>query len=141
MATNNPQSHNPSVARMRWSRRILTILLWRALTVLAFVLGVIGAFLPIMPTVPFLLLSAWAASKGWPQFEQWLLTHRLFGPSISRWRAHGAVSRGTKWLASVMMLGSALLLQAFTGIPLAVRIAVPLLLLAVAIWLWLRPEQ
>lgn len=126
---------------MRSSRRVLTVLFWRALTLLAFVLGVIGAFLPVMPTVPFLLFSAWAASKGWPQFERWLLAHRMFGPTITRWRTRGAVSRNAKWLASVMMLGSALLLQVFTGIHLSVRIAVPLLLLTVAIWLWLRPEQ
>lgn len=126
---------------MRRSHRTLIILLWRTLAICAFVLGVIGAFLPVMPTVPFLLVSAWAASKGWVQFERWLLAHRFFGPPIVRWRTNGAVSRSAKWLASTMMLASALMLQLITAIPLGVRLGVPLLMAAVALWLWLRPEQ
>lgn len=120
---------------------LLVVLLWRALAVLTFALGIVGAFLPVMPTVPFLLLAAWAASKGWPRFERWLLAHRMFGPPIVRWRRNGAVSRRAKWLASLMMLASALLVQAFTGMHLAVRAGLPLLLLAVVIWLWRRPEH
>lgn len=139
----SPEKHvpKPALSGMRRSHQALVALLWRALAIGAFVLGVIGAFLPVVPTVPFLLVSAWAASKGWPQFERWLLAHRFFGPPIVRWRTNGAVSRGAKWVASTMMLGSALILQLFGVIPLGVRIGVPLFLGAVAIWLWLRPEQ
>lgn len=135
------QIREPALSGMQRSRNALVALLWRALAILAFVLGVIGAFLPVMPTVPFLLVAAWAASKGWPQFERWLLAHRLFGPPIVRWRENGAVSRGAKWVASTMMLASALVLQFFAAIPLGVRVGVPLFLGAVAIWLWLRPEH
>jgi uncharacterized membrane protein YbaN (DUF454 family) len=46
-----------------------------------------------------LLLSAWAAGKGWLQFEQWLLAHYQFGPPIRQWQQQGAVSRRAKWLA------------------------------------------
>lgn len=132
------KSAGRSIQQPHWT---LITLLWRALALCAFVLGVIGAFLPIVPTAPFLLVSAWAASKGWPQFERWLLAHRFFGPPILRWRANGAISRSAKWVASTMMLGSALLLQLFVAVPLGVRVGVPLFLGAVAIWLWLRPEQ
>lgn len=121
-------------------RRALIRLLWRALAVISLALGLIGAVLPVMPTVPFLLLAAWAASKGWPALEAWMLAHARFGPHIRRWRANGAVPRRAKWLATVMMTGSAVMLQ-FTPLPLAVRIGVPSVMAAVAIWMWRRPEQ
>jgi len=114
-------------------------LLWRALALVSLMLGLIGALLPVLPTVPFLLLAAWAASKGWPALEAWLLNHAHFGPHIRRWRERGAVPRRAKWLASVMMSASALML-ALSPLPLAVKIGVPALMLGVAIWLWRRPE-
>lgn len=114
-------------------------LLWRLLAVLFLLLGVIGAFLPVMPTVPFLILAAWAGGRGWPALEAWLLDHPAWGPPIRRWREGGMVPRRAKWAATLMMSASALLLQ-FTGAALAVRLGVPLAMAAVAIWLWRRPE-
>lgn len=134
------ESHSLLASRSG-AQHLLARLLWRALAILAFVLAIIGAFLPVMPTVPFLLLAAWAAGKGWPRFEQWLLQHRWFGPAIMRWRVSGAVSRKAKWLATFMLLASALLLQVFTVLHLGLRLAMPLLFLVVLTWLWLRPEH
>ena len=122
-------------------RRRLMTLLWRAITVVALGLGLVGLALPVVPTVPFLIVSAWAASRGWPAFEIWLLNHRLFGPPIVRWRERGAVPRSAKWYSTLMMGGSAIGMQFFAAIPLWLRIGVPAVMLAVAIWLWLRPEE
>lgn len=119
--------------------RALVRLLWRALAVLSLLLAVIGTALPVMPTVPFLLMAAWAAGKGWPRLEAWMLEHAHFGPHIRAWREHGAVPRRAKWIATVMMSGSALMMQ-FTPLPLYVRLGVPAVMAAVAIWLWRRPE-
>ena len=122
-------------------RRRLAVLLWRGLAVLAMGLGLLGVALPVVPTVPFILVAAWAASKGWPAFEIWLLNHRVFGPPILQWRLRGTVARPAKWVSSTMMASSAIGMQFFPGaIPLWLRIAVPAIMLAVAIWLWLRPE-
>ncbi len=130
----------PSAERLALRRRLAT-LLWRSVAVVSVVLGAIGAMLPVLPTVPFLILSAWAASKGWPAFEIWLLNHRRLGPPIVAWRARGAVSRNAKWFSTLMMSSSGIGLQFFPQIPLALRIAVPAMLLAVGVWLWLRPED
>jgi uncharacterized membrane protein YbaN (DUF454 family) len=119
--------------------RLATLLLWRSLALGCLTLGVLGAFLPVLPTTPFLLVAAWAAGRGWPQFEAWLLAHPRFGPPIRRWRDHRAVPRSAKWAASLTMLASAALLAA-SHAPLVAKLAVPAVMAAVAWWLWRRPE-
>lgn len=119
--------------------RLFILILWRLLAVICVALGIIGAFLPVMPTVVFLLVAAWAAGKGWPQLEVWLLTHPRHGASIRAWRERGAVPRRAKWLASLMMCLSSVALVAS---PLALwwRIGLPLGMGCIALWLWTRPE-
>lgn len=112
---------------------------WRVLAATCVALGVIGAFLPVLPTVPFLLVAAWAAGKGWPQLEARLLAHPRYGSMILRWRERGAVPRRAKWAASTMMLLSATVI-ALSALPLWVKWGVPAMMLGVAVWLWRRPE-
>ena len=81
--------------RFRWA--------WWLLAYVALVLGVIGIVVPGLPTVPFVLLSAFAAARGSRKLHDWLLAHRRFGPMIRDWQAHGAVSRRAKRLAVGMM--------------------------------------
>lgn len=119
--------------------RLAMLAFWRTLALACVVLGIVGAFLPVLPTTPFLLVAAWAGSKGWPQLEAWLLAHPRWGPPIRRWRDHRAVPRNAKWLASVTMAVSIGVL-ALSNAPMALKLAVPLFLLIVATWLWRRPE-
>lgn len=109
------------------------------LAIVCVALGIIGAFLPLMPTVVFLLAAAWAAGKGWPQLEVWLLTHPRHGASIRAWRERGAVPRRAKWLASLMMGASSIVLVA-SPLTLGWRVGLPLGMACVAAWLWTRPE-
>lgn len=120
-------------------RVILRILLWRTIAVLALLLGIIGLLLPIMPTVPFLLVAAWAGGKGWPVLEQKLLAHPKYGPQIIAWRKYGVVKRQPKVIASIMMGGSAIMLG-FSPAPFALKFAIIGIMATVAVWLWLRPE-
>lgn len=117
----------------------MKILFWRTLVIVFIVLGFIGAILPGMPTTVFLILAAWAASKGWPQVDQWLLNHPKYGATLRAWRENGTVPRKAKWFATIMMLISGVIML-FTNAPLAVKIFTDLTMLIVAIWLWLRPE-
>ncbi len=72
-------------------------------------LGFIGALLPVMPTTIFLIIAAWCFSRSSPRFEQWLLEHRVFGPTLVQWRKHGAVPKRVKWIAcSGMAFGFAM---------------------------------
>jgi len=101
-------------------------------------LGVIGVFVPGLPTVPFVLLAAFCASRGAPALRMRLEQHPSFGPMIRDFERSGAVSRGAKRMASLMMaLCSALL--AWLSTPLAWAIA-SLCMASVAFWLWRRPE-
>lgn len=117
----------------------MKILFWRSLVVIFIILGFIGAILPGMPTTVFLILAAWAASKGWPQMDAWLLNHPKYGTTLRSWRESGTVPRKAKWLASMMMLISAVVML-LTNAPIWVKIFTDLIMLSVAIWLWLRPE-
>jgi uncharacterized protein len=119
--------------------RFAAILLWRTLALVCVALGLIGIFLPGLPTVPFLLVAAWAGGRGWPRLEAWLLAHPRHGPPIRRWRDHRAVPRRAKWFASATMVASTALI-ALSAAPLALKIGVPLVMSAVAWWLWRRPE-
>lgn len=114
-------------------------LLWRLLAALSLALGFIGVFLPVLPTVPFVLLAAWAAGRGWPQLEAWLLAHPQFGQHIRQWRENGAVSRRAKSLAIAAMAGSAVVLW-FVPVHPWLRGGVYAMLAGVAVWLALRPE-
>ncbi|MDF2180172.1 YbaN family protein [Aliiglaciecola sp. CAU 1673] len=114
-------------------------LMWRAVAVISLLLGLLGIVLPGLPTVVFLLISAWAAGKGWSDLERWLLSHPRYGTPISQWRTYGAVPRRAKWAASVMMSISILLLWLSLTLVI-VKALLSLLLLTIATWLWLRPE-
>ena len=121
-------------------RRAVTLVFWRSLAGVALLLGLVGIFVPGLPTVPFLLVAAWAGGRGWPRLEQWLIHHPRHGPAIRRWRDHRAVPRSAKWASTLTMALSTALI-ALSPAPLAVKIGVPALMLAVATWLWLRPER
>lgn len=58
---------------------------------ISLVLGLIGVFLPIMPTTPFLLLTAFCYARGSERFYFWLLTNKYFGSYIRAWRNNEGV--------------------------------------------------
>lgn len=117
--------------RLRWA--------WWLMAYASLALGLIGVVLPGLPTVPFILLAAFAAARGSQSLHRRLLAHERFGPVIRDWQAQGAVSRRAKRLATVMMTASAGLM--FLTAPQWWMAASGSAIMAlVAVWLWRRPE-
>jgi uncharacterized membrane protein YbaN (DUF454 family) len=106
--------------------------------------GIVGIFVPGLPTTVFILIAAYAASRGSERLHRYLLTHPRFGPLIRDWQTHGAVSRRGKWAATLTMLLCAVVLLAIMLSVASHRwwmAALPIACMAaVAVWLWRRPE-
>jgi len=74
--------------------------------VLAVALGILGIFLPLLPTTPFLLLASACFARGSVRLHRWLLGHRVFGKYLANFEAgHGIPLKG-KIVATVMLWGS-----------------------------------
>jgi uncharacterized membrane protein YbaN (DUF454 family) len=71
--------------------------------VLCVILGVIGIFLPILPTTPFLLLAAACFARSCDSCHAWLLEHRWFGSFIRNWYERRGVTRRQKTAALAML--------------------------------------
>lgn len=122
---------NPPPSRLRWA--------WWLLAWVSLGLGLVGVVVPGLPTVPFILLSAWAAARGSTKLHAWLLGHPRFGPMIGDWQRYGAVSRRAKRLAVAMMALAAMIM--FLTAPRWWMAATGTAIMGiVAAWLWSRPE-
>lgn len=73
------------------------------------VIGIAGIFLPLIPTTPFILLTALCWAKSSDRFHAWLLENRYFGSIIQNWEQNRIIPLKVKWLAIGMMSSSALL--------------------------------
>lgn len=67
--------------------------------IISVALGAIGAALPIMPTVPFLLVAVYCFARSNPKWEQKILDHPTWGPQVQDWRERRAISRRAKTMA------------------------------------------
>jgi hypothetical protein len=55
------------------------------------ILGAIGAFLPLLPTTPFLILALACFAENSPRFHKMLLNHKWFGPPLQQWETHHTI--------------------------------------------------
>lgn len=95
--------------------------------------------LPLLPTVPFVILAAACFARGSPALETRLLDHPRFGPHIRLWREKRAISRRGKTAALVAFAVSIAVALAFAPMPWA--LAPVLAALVTGSWLWTRPES
>ncbi len=70
-------------------------------------LAFVGIFLPLLPTVPFVLLAAACFAKSSPRFHQWLIKNRHFGPLIQHWQNNRSMPRKAKVMAIASIICSA----------------------------------
>lgn len=105
---------------------------------LSVALGMLGIFLPLLPTVPFMILAAFCFARSSPALEARLLGHPHFGDHIRRWRDKGAISRRGKRAALWAFGFSAMLALIVSPFP---WFLVPVAAAVVGgTWIWTRPE-
>ncbi|OGA17783.1 MAG: hypothetical protein A3I63_09960 [Betaproteobacteria bacterium RIFCSPLOWO2_02_FULL_66_14] len=121
---------SPAVRALLWSAGSLCV-----------ALGVIGLFLPVLPTTPFMLLAAACYARASERFYRWLLTHRVFGPTVREWRRHRSIPWRTKLWAIVLMSATLATSIVFFVRPAWLQGALALLGVLLAAWLYRVPSR
>lgn len=129
-------SHEVRKHRFLWVR-----LAFAALGTLFLVIGIIGVFLPVLPTTPFLLLATACYARSSRRFYNWLMNHPVFGPLIIEWRTYRSIPWKIKLAAVATMLltfGSSILFFIRDG---RLQSALAVFGLIMAIWLYRIPSR
>ena len=104
-------------------------------------LGVLGIFLPLLPTTPFVLLAAACYARGSERFHQWLLANRTFGPMVYEWERHRSLPYRTKVTAIVLMSLTMGISIVFFVRPPWLKIVLALFGIGLAIWMYRIPSR
>ena len=84
------------------------------LGIVSLALGILGIFLPILPTTPFLLLSAALFAKSSDELYNWLLNHKVLGEYIRSFREDKAIPLRIK-IYSISLMWTVMLITIFTA--------------------------
>ncbi|MBO9407349.1 YbaN family protein [Shimia sp. R9_1] len=113
--------------------------IWLICGLMCVAFALVGVVLPLLPTVPFLLLAAFCFARSSERLHNWLLCHKLFGPMIDDWHRNGAIRPSAKRAATLsIMLVFAISLA--LGVKTTVLIIQAVVLSAVLFFLWTRPN-
>lgn len=112
---------------MRW--------IYLGVGVTALILGILGIFLPILPTTPFILLATACFARSSERFHIFLLGNRITGPIIYEWCMHRSIPRRVKrwvYLMITLSFGSSILIV--SALWLKLMLALLAIILTVFIW-------
>lgn len=134
-----PLEQSPPSVDENWNPRFRW--LYQALGFLCVGLGVLGAFLPLLPTTPFLLVALWAFSRSSRRFHHWLYTHPRYGPRLQEWERHGTIPMKVKLTSLSAMTVSFLIMAFVMRVKWHVLAAAGSLMLVGAVYVWSRPSR
>jgi hypothetical protein len=108
---------------------------------LCLLLGILGIFLPVLPTTPFALLAAYFFSKSSKNLHAWLLRQKHLGPLIQNWERHGVIRPRAKVLATVTMVVLFSYTNLFVPVSIFIKILINSIAVGVLIFIWTRPSE
>ncbi|KYG64571.1 hypothetical protein AZI85_03945 [Bdellovibrio bacteriovorus] len=104
-------------------------------------LGMIGIFLPLLPTTPFLLLTAFCFSRSSERWHRWLINQPHLGPFILDWQLHGVIRPRAKILATSLMVPLVTLSLIKPTVPLYAKVSAGIICTCVLVFIWTRPSK
>lgn len=127
-------SQEVKLVQSKLARSILVILSFLFLG-----LGILGVFLPVLPTTPFILLSGFLYARSSHKFYNWLMNHRHLGPPLREWKDGGRIPRKAKALAVTMIIVTIPISMAVVPL-MAVRVFLGLIGVTVVAFIISRPS-
>ncbi|WP_323781593.1 YbaN family protein [Thalassovita sp.] len=115
-------------------------IIWAILGLISVGFGLIGIILPLIPTVPFMLLAAFFFARSSERLHAWLVEHPTFGPSIVDWQERGAISAKGKRIAT-LSIAAVFLIGLIMGLRPMILIIQAITLSAVLFFIWSRPNS
>ena len=108
---------NTTKANVNTMRPFFFILGW-----ILFAIGFVGAFVPVLPTTPLMLLGLWCCSRSSDRFHDWLFNHRVFGPPLQQWHDHRVIPLSAKIISALFMSGSLVYVFLYSESPVWVKV-------------------
>lgn len=133
------RGHFGEDARLHRSR--LSRLLWAGAGSLAVVLGVVGVFLPVLPTTPFMILATGCFAKSSARLYDRLLSNRVFGPLIWRWQTTGTIPTPAKIAAIGLIVVTFTITLVFAVTSLGPRLILGAIGVGVIAWMLSVPTR
>ena len=112
-----------------------------ALGGLCLLTGIIGIFVPLLPTTPLVLLAAFFFSRGSPRLHRWLVEHPRFGHHVRDWEAEQVIPAVGKYASTIMMLPAVTYAILTRDIPWPLESAMVIALTLVLWFIWTRPSH
>ena len=113
--------------------------IWFICGCISVAIGVIGIVLPLLPTVPLLLLAAICFAKSSERAHNWLMNHKVLGPPIHDWQSSGSIKRPAK-ISATVCITAAFIISLFLGVAWWALLMQAAVLGCVATFIWSRPE-
>lgn len=107
---------------------------------ISLILGIIGAFLPILPTTPLVILAAFLFSKGSTRLHGWLLAQPYLGAMIVDWERNGVIRPRAKWMATAAIIPLFSYTVVFVPVHGVIKVIVVLTGIGVLGFIWSRPS-
>ncbi len=103
-------------------------------------LGIVGVYLPLLPTTPFLILASFFFARSSPALHQWLLNQPVIGKYLLAWEKERAIPRRAKYLATMMIVIAVASSIVVGKLALLSSVTLASVCLAVLLYIWSHPE-